>query len=153
MAIPTGFTAKQGPTLADGTLTWTYSFTSSTGALTDLSACQVGETVFYPGSNATYICPLPMVQKTSNPTVLYGSATLGFFQDKNGAPNSYQKPYSAPPPFTATQRLQWECSNYQNGAFQRFVPDITITRSIQQNGGVWQYTITKSGASATVNLP
>ena len=83
---------------------------------------------------------------------LYATAELGFWSDKNGPPGSYQKPYSSSS-FQATQRLQWECSNYQNGAYQRFVPDITITRSIRLNGSTWQYNITKSGASATINLP
>jgi hypothetical protein len=152
VATPTNFTATQGATLPDGTLTWTYSFQSSSGSLSDLSACQVGETVFYPGSAATYVWPLPMVQSTANPTTIYGPATGGGFQDRNGAPNSYQKPYSAAS-FSATQRLQWECSNYQGGAWQRFVPDITITRAVHLSGSTWQYTITKAGASATANLP
>jgi hypothetical protein len=102
VATPTNFTATQGATLPDGTLTWTYSFQSSSGSLSDLSACQVGETVFYPGSAATYVWPLPMVQSTANPTTIYGAATGGGFQDRNSAPNSYQEPYSAAS-FSATQ--------------------------------------------------
>lgn len=150
-AIPVNFKTTQGPTLPDGTLTWTYSWQSSSGNLSDLSSCQAGETVFYPGSG-NYKWPLPMVDTTINPTALYGPASNGLMQDKNGPPNSYQKPYSETS-FQATQTLQWECSNYSNGNYQRFIPDLTITRSIQQNGSTWQYTITKAGASATVNLP
>ncbi len=152
IATPTNFTAVQGQTLADGTLQWTYSFKSTTGNLADLSACKAGETVFYPGNASPYAWPLPMVASTTNPTALYGAATGGGFTDKNLPPNSYQKPYYSNS-FSATQRFQWECSNYKSGAYISFVPDITITRSIKQSGNIWQYTITKSGASATVNLP
>jgi hypothetical protein len=149
---PVNFTITQGATLPDGTLTWTYSFQSSTGNLSDLSACQVGETVYYPGSADPYAWPYPMVSSTHNPSAIYGPATSGGFNDRNLPPDSYQKPYNTSS-FSATQRLQWECSNYQSGAYQRFVPDITITRQIQLNGSTWQYKITKSSASAIVNLP
>jgi len=154
VATPIGFTIVQGPSLPNGTLQWTYSWSSSSGNLADLSQCKVGESVFYPGSGSTYTWPLPMVtnQPTPNPSVILGPATAGAFSDKNGPPDSYLKPYMNAS-FMATQRIQWECSNYQDGAFFRFVPDISIVRSVQLNGTTWQYTITKSGDTATVNLP
>jgi hypothetical protein len=154
--IPVNFSAPTVTKLPDGTLYYnSYTFQSNSGRLADLSNCQVGETVFYPGSQATYTWPYPMVntQATPNPTVILGPATGGGFSDSNKPPDSYTKPYSNAS-FPATQTLEWECSNYQDGAFQRFVPNITITRSVGQNAsGVWQYTITKGTDTNTINLP
>lgn len=150
-ATPINFQASAPSLSSDGTLTFTYTFQSSTGNLSDLSACKVGETVFYPGSTNPYVWPYPMRASTANPTVILGPATSGGFTDMNKPPSSYTKPYSASS-FSATQTLQWECSNYNNGQFNKFVPDITITRSVFLNT-VWKYQITKSGAVNTVNLP
>jgi hypothetical protein len=152
-ATPTNFTSS-APTLnSNGSMVFKYSFQSSTGALSDLSSCQVGETVGYPGTASSYIWPLPMVQSTPNPTTIYGPGSSAGFQDNNGPPTSYKTPYYSVN-FSATQTLQWECPCYDNGAYQRFVPDITIARRIfQDTDGKWKYQITKSGYTNTVVLP
>jgi hypothetical protein len=64
-----------------------------------------------------------MTQSTVNPTVVLGTATGGGFTDTNSPPNSFTKPYSADS-FAATQRLEWECTNYNGGAIQYFVPQL-----------------------------
>jgi hypothetical protein len=153
-AIPVNFTTVSVTKASNGTLTFVYKYQSSSGNLQDLASCQVGELVAYPGTAASYTWPYPMVQSTPNPTALYGPGSTGGFTDNNSPPSSYTKPYSADS-FQATQRLQWECPNYNGGNFQSFVPDITITRSILQNptSGAWEYQITKSGYTNTIPLP
>lgn len=152
VATPTNFTSPAPTKTLDGNLIYHYSFQSSSGNLGDLSACKVGESVFYPGSSSPYVWPLPMISNTTNPTVILGPATGGGFQDSNFPPTSYNKPYSAAS-FQAIQRLEWTCTNYQSGAIQNFVSDVTITRSISQAGGVWIYSITKGSDTNTAPLP
>lgn len=94
-----------------------------------------------------------MVASTENPTTISGSATNHVLNDQNYPPDSYQQPYAAAS-FQATQRFWWTCSNYQNGAQQQFVPDITITRKVfKDTDGYWKYQISKSGYTNTVKLP
>jgi hypothetical protein len=151
-AIPTNFSTQE-TNLPDGTLSFQYTFQSSSGNPNDLAKCQVGETVFYPGTANPYVWPLPMVQSTPNPTPLYGAGNNLFISDKNGPPSSYKQPYSYAH-FQATQRLQWECPCYNNGNYNNFVPDITIDRKVfQDTDGKWKYQITKSGYTNTVVLP
>jgi hypothetical protein len=153
VAIPTGFMASAGTNSPDGTLTFVYTFTSSSGKLSDLSSCKVGETVFYPGSASPYVWPSPMVSSTVNPTAIYGSGSSGGFTDRNSPPTSFNKPYIGDS-FTATQRLQWECPNYNNGQYQNFVPDMSIVRRVfLDTGNTWKYQITKSAATNTILLP
>ena len=48
-ATPTNFAISSESNLSDGSLFFTYTWSSSTGNQADLAACTVGETVFYPG--------------------------------------------------------------------------------------------------------
>jgi len=152
-AIPTNFSLQSESNLSDGSLFFTYTWSSSTGNQADLAACTVGESVFYPGSASPYIWPLPMVQSTANPTVVSGPATSAGFQDTNGPPGSYQQPYSSAS-FQATQRFWWTCPCYNNGNLQYFGSDVTIIRKVfRDTDGFWKYQITKSGYTNTVRLP
>jgi hypothetical protein len=159
-AIPINFATYGENNLVDGTMVFSYTWQSSSGNISDLASCVVGEDVQYPGSGATYAWPAPMVTTSTNPTIINipgnqtgpNSTTAGF-GDYNKAPSSYTKPYAASS-FDATQILQWACPNYNDGAFYRFVPNIAISRSVSLNSnGQWQYQITKSGYSNTAVLP
>jgi IPT/TIG domain len=152
IATPVNFHVVSESNLPDGSLYFTYSWSSSTGNQTDLNACTVGESVYYPNYPSTpYIWPLPMVQSTTNPTAISGSATNAGFFDTNGPPDNYQTPYSAVS-FSATQRFWWSCTNYNNGSLQTLYPDMTILRQTLQNGA-WKYKINKQSYTNTVNLP
>lgn len=152
-AIPVNFVSPAPQYLSDGSLSFQYTFSSSSGSLSDLANCSTGETVFYPGSSSPYVWPLPMVSNTANPFLRYGAGNYGSLLDTNYAPTSYKKPYSATS-FVSTQRIQWQCPLYMQGGYQPFVPDITITRSISQSsGGQWVYKIQKSGYTNTAVLP
>ena len=152
-AIPVSFRTKSVSEPSDGSLVFNYEWSSSTGNQSDLSACTVGETVFYPGSQNPFSWPLPMVQSTTNPTVITGLGSNAGFIDTNGSPNSYRSPYFANS-FQATQRLWWSCPCHENGGNQLFVPDIAINRRIFRDAdGLWNYEITKSGRTSRVVLP
>lgn len=159
-AIPVNFQTFQEVPLPDGTLQFSYTWQSSTGNLADIASCLVGETVYYPGTTDPYVWPTPMVQQTRNPTPLYvpgnnsgSNSTTAGLGDYNKPPASYSKPYSTAS-FNATQTLQWECPNYNGGNYNRFVPDITISRAIfLDTDGKWKYTISKSGYANKATLP
>jgi len=50
-ATVTNFTENFVNSGSDGTLYWNYTWSSSTGKQSDLAACTIGETVFYPGTS------------------------------------------------------------------------------------------------------
>ncbi|HKV82816.1 MAG TPA: Ig-like domain-containing protein [Candidatus Sulfotelmatobacter sp.] len=153
-AIPVNFGIQAESNLPDGSLFFTYTWSSSTGNQSDLAQCTVGESVFYPNYPATpYVWPLPMTQSTINPTVRSASGNNAVSNDQNYPPGSYQEPYSTAN-FQATQRLWWTCPYYHGGSQQQFVPDITITRTVFKDmDGLWKYQIGKSGYTNTVRLP
>ena len=153
-ATPVNYHIVSESNLNDGSLFFTYTWSSSTGNQSDLYQCTVGESVYYPNYPSTpYIWPLPMVASTTNPTVLSGPGTYQGSTDQNYPPDSYSAPYSAAS-FNTTQRFWWTCSNYNNNAAQTLSPDVTITRKVfKDTDGFWKYQITKSGYTNTVRLP
>lgn len=73
--IPTNFTQSGSTANSNGNLSFTYTWGSNTGSLSDLSACGVYETVTYPGpvgtpqNPVTYNWPLPWQASSNNPDV------------------------------------------------------------------------------------
>jgi hypothetical protein len=155
IATPVNFHMVSQSNLNDGSLFFTYAWSSSTGNQADLSACKVGEQVYYPAYPTTpYVWPLPMVQQTANPTVLSYPGTYQGGPDTNGPPNSYASPPYSSSSFTATQRFYWSCTNYNGGATQTLYPDIIIARNIFKDvDGYWKFQIQKSGYLNKVKLP
>jgi len=158
VAIPVNFAFYSANNLPNGTIQFSYTWQSSSGNISDISSCIVGEDVSYPGSSPTYQWPAPMVASTTNPTIVNvqgnnsigtNSTTTAGMGDLQSAPSSYTKPYQSAS-FQATQIYQWACPNYNDGGFYRFTPNITITRSVSQNSsGQWIYQFTKSGFTST----
>ena len=94
-AIPTNFQWTE-TNLPDGSLLFNYTWSSSTGKQSDLGACTVGESVFYPNyPQPTYQWPLPMVQSSYDPTVLTAPGSYAGALDQNWPPNRFQQPYFA----------------------------------------------------------
>lgn len=155
-ATPVNFRIYSESPLNNGSLFFTYKWSSSTGNQADLSACTVGESVYYPNyPSPSYIWPLPMVSSppTPNPTVISGPGTYQGSTDTNKPPDSYQTPYG-PANFATTQRFWWSCTNYSSGATQTLSPDVTIARKVfKDTDGFWKYQISKSGYTNTVKLP
>jgi len=154
VATPVNYHIVSESNLNDGSLFFTYTWSSSTGSQADLYQCTIGESVFYPNyPTGSYTWPLPMVQSSTNPTVLSGPGTYQSSTDTNKPPGGYSTPYSAKS-FNATQRWWWSCSNYNNNATQTLAPDVTITRTtFKDTDGFWKYQITKLGYTNTVKLP
>jgi len=149
-ATPTNFHQVGSGTDNSGTLHFNYAWDSSTGKLSDLNACTVGEIVNYPSGNP-YSWPSPMSRSTTNPTVIDLAATSGSFGDDHEPPTSFTKPYSASS-FTATQNYRYKCPCAASGNYVNMAGPNDIVRSVTQNtDGSWKYTVTKSGSSATIN--
>jgi hypothetical protein len=155
-AIPVNFTIQSESNLNNGSLFFTYVWSSSSGKQPDLSHCTVGETVYYPSYPTTpYTWPLPMVANppTPNPASLSGSGGNAGSTDTNYPPDSYQQPYSAAS-FQATQRFWFSCPGYMNDSVQSLAPDVTIIRrTFYDTDGFWKYQISKSGYVNTIRLP
>lgn len=155
IAIPVNFHQTSVVDAGNGDLRFTYSWASSSGSLADLSACTVGEIVTYPGSANPFPFPSPPFPPDaySNPTVIDLAAASGGFQDDHMLTPSttFVKPYSASS-FTATQYYRLKCSNYNSGNYVNIQGPNSIVRSVSQNSnGTWEFTVTKSGASASIN--
>jgi len=169
--IPINFRQTNATDEGGGYLRVTYQWDSSTGNLSDLSACQVREYVTYPTSgdsgcpapNTGQMCywpPSPPWPPSSqngtgyvNPTVVNGPATAGGVYDSNTIENlNFVKPYSASS-FQATQVQQYSCNG---SSWAQFGGPFTITRQVMRNSNSqWEFSISKTGVSfsSTYVLP
>jgi len=152
-AYPTNFQqVGNGVDIGGGALRFNYSWGSSTGNLADLSQCTVGEIVTYPGTG-NYFPPSPPFPTTGfpNPTIIDLPATDGGFQDTHSTRGTFVTPYSSSS-FTATQNYRYKCPCRSSGNYVNLVGPINIVRAVSPStGGRWKFTITKSGASATID--
>ena len=152
-AYPTNFRqVGNGTDIGRGVLRFNYSWGSSTGNLADLSQCTVGEIVTYPGTG-NYFPPSPPFPTTGfpNPTVIDLPASDGGFQDTHSTRGTFVTPYSSSS-FTATQYYRYRCPCRSSGNYVNLVGPINIVRAVSPStGGRWKFTITKSGASATID--
>jgi PBS lyase HEAT-like repeat len=135
---------------AGGVLSSKYAWDSSSGDLSDLSECQVGEYVTYPGSGDNYIWPDPPYEGSSpNPTTVWFSADKGVAYD-NQKHADFKKPYAFNT-FTAIQAFRYQCPSIGIVEFPGFT-GITIVRTVADNSGqgCYGYTVSKLSFSASV---
>ena len=142
----------------NGTLHFTYQWSSTDGNLSDLDpSCLVHEYVTYPGSNP-YTAPLPFTGSVPNPTITpnpYMKGSTGAIAD-NQLLWSTTTPYT-PNSFTATQT--WEFDDSATGQTNQQIPGpgsgpLSITRAVGSRAsytGTW-YSVTKNGTTAWVQL-
>jgi hypothetical protein len=155
VAAPTNFHQTYWEDLGDGVLYFEYAWDSSTGHLSHLSGCRVGEVVYYPSTSDPYIAPDPPFDLWAppNPTRIDVDATLGEMQDEHGKGGEFSKPYCQSR-FGAYQWYQYlTCFG---GPINLEYHD--IERSVYQvdpldPSSVWQYKVEKSGHSSTMDLP
>lgn len=140
-AVPTNLRQTAGNDAGGGVLHFEYAWDSSTGRLADLSDCEVGERVDYPGFENPPFSPV------ANPTIIWLPGTNGAMQDNHG--NSLlRKPYKNAT-LTATQYYRYRVSG---GTPVNLMGPIAIVREvIRKPDGNYKYRITKSGISAQID--
>lgn len=149
-----------GTDIGGGQLAFQYAWDSSTGNINDLATCNVGEIVTFPGPSGPGVQyfwpspPFPAGSSSDNPSIDYLPGSRGGFADIHHLddPNyTFVKPYRAAS-FTGTQYYRYSCPCSNGGAWRNVMGPLSIVRSVSQNpNGTWKYTVTKSGASATIN--
>lgn len=88
-----------------------------------------------------------------NPTIGDEPASPGTFTDDHFLTPSttFVKPYSASS-FAATQYYRYKCACSNNGNYVNIKGPLSIVRAVSGNSnGSWEFTVTKSGCSATIN--
>ncbi len=154
-AVPTGFGLAVGRDNGDGTLYFQYTWASSTGTYSDLTAagCSVHENVYPGGSPYSWSSPpYASSNQNANPTIGPPGGVPGadgILQD-NHTYGSFASSY-AYDTFTATQYYQYSCTCDGSSNVNLQGP-IYITRTVSQNGDLtWKYVITKAGYTASIN--
>jgi hypothetical protein len=129
----------------NGALYFAYQWESTSGDLADLTRCQVGEYVKYPGSANPFRWPSPPYTNTgrkwSNPTVMRVLGSAGRGNDTQHTP-SFAASYRFSQ-ITARQEYFYECLFLDLEVFPgwTYVP---ITRTVNDPvRGCWGYTVTK----------
>jgi len=155
VASPTHFGETSRTVQPFGILHFTYSWLSTTGNQQDLASCQVGEIVTYQGQgpgnfvwpSPPYVQPNPL---TIKPTVGTVPATDPGFGDTQDHPD-FTGPYVQTTDVEAVQLMRWQCSNYNNGAWNTFIT-YPIQRFVnQEESGAWYYQVTKAGLTGLVD--
>ena len=142
-----------GPGVArpNGVLHFEYAWDSNTGNVADLSKCQVGERVSYPGGSPFAWPRPPYSGSTNNPTILWVPGIDGTGQD-NHSHVAFIKPYKMNV-FDATQEYRYKCDypGHVIGPID-FIgwSHINIGRNVHDytGKGCWGYSVTKTGFSA-----
>jgi hypothetical protein len=148
--------AGQGIDVGGGTLNFAYIWNSSTNNLNNLQACRLGESVSYPGGNPfNFPPPFPAISEPNPDARLTVPAIGGALYDNHSTPGTFVTPYFSNN-FTATQQYQWQCTCVSNNTWQPIggFTGIEINRSVNQvppYANVWDFLITKSSSSATIN--
>jgi hypothetical protein len=136
-----------------GTLYFEYAWESSSGSLSDLQSCTLGERVSYSGGNPFPLpAPFPAIS-FDNPQIANVPGTAGGFADRHRTPGQFRVPYSEAS-FTALQDYRWQCSCADNNAWHTFdgYGAVPIVRTVaQSDSGTWYFMITKAGAAAAVS--
>jgi len=152
-AYPVNFRQVGNDTaMANGTLRFSYQWDSSDASLSSLATCTVGEIVTYPGGNFFYWPSPPFASiANTNPVVHTVPASGGSMEDNHTTGGSFVSPYSSST-FTAVQYYRYSCGCLNNGAFVNVMGPMNIVRTVAPStGNQWKYTITKSGASASID--
>ena len=162
VAIPVNFRQVNVSPLSNGILQFVYEWDSSSGKTSDLANCVIGEIVTYPGIASPYVWtsppynqpnplfPNPFTSSITATNVLIAPYNHTGFADNHDHP-TFRTPYKYDD-FVSTQYYRFSCTNYQAGAWVNMAGPISIERTVKQNSnGTWQYTVMKSGSSASVN--
>lgn len=150
-AVPNNFKQTSAGDSGGGVLSFSYSWGSSVGGLSNLAQCNVGEVVNNYTSNPFPSPPFPSGINPPDPTIINVQGNYGGMGDNHSTPGTFVKPYSAST-VTSTQIYRYQCPCQNNNAWTTLMGPHSIVRSVATNGsGGWKFTITKTGASATID--
>lgn len=166
-AYPVNFRQEGAATdIGNGILQFRYTWDSSTGtssaAIDQLYACELIEETGISGSSSNPYYPPPPFPLSAVPnpggSTGYSMAHRPLIDNHRvpGTPNITTVPVFITPyqnaTYTVNQAYKFRCPCYQNYQFQVLLGNINIVRSVSPaTGSNWKYTVTKSGASATIN--
>jgi hypothetical protein len=118
--------------------------------------------VSYPGNGQTYTWSTPPypTRTDSNPKIyggnpgnaIGGAAVDNHYPYKPNVNLNFIKPYVANS-FTATQKFQFMCTNYNSQQWNDLLTGVSLTRTVSQNpnSSTWEYTVTEFNVSASIN--
>lgn len=141
-ATPTDFKQTAASDAGGGVLHFEYAWKSSTGKLSDLGDCEVGEKVTYTKTEDPPFAAAP------NPTVMWIAGKDGAFAD-NHSP-SLTKPYKVSKE-EATQYYRYHCPCSNKDEPVNVLGPISLTREITKKDGKFKFTIKKSGKTAEID--
>ena len=156
-AVPVGFGLDplSDPTIEHSVprLTFDYAWSSSTGNLADLSACQLREKVVRPLGYNTYPSP-PFAAGDTKPNPEYVvfpvSGSEGVISDLHDTAIPFVKPYAAISMING-QSFEYRCPCANSNNWTK-IYDVFggIKREFAQNAdGSWRFSLTKHGLTAT----
>lgn len=148
----------------DGSLTFTYGWSSTDGNLGSLGSCYLHERVTYPGGSP-YIVPAPFSYPNPlpNPTVAPGTGTSGIVMTATNTNSDTQHTWTPVAPYsnaTLTAQQQYEYDDVATGVSNTIVPGpgsgpFAITRTVAPRppyAVYWWYSCTKQGTTAWLAL-
>ncbi len=161
-AQPYNFHKTSGIDEGDGTLLFTYGWSSSDGNISDLTSCFMHERVTYPGGNP-YPVPLPFSWSNPlpNPTISPGQGQSGIAMTSITDNEDHQYVWTPVAPYsnsTITAQQQYEYDDIATGAYNTVIPGPDATASIVRTIGSrqlqlgWWYSCTKQGLTAWLQL-
>jgi hypothetical protein len=164
-SYPTNFTQTQGSG-SGGTLTFRYSWSSSSGNKAHLIACTVQEWVAYPSAPPTYTFPRPPFPSITidNPTIEPNPGAWGAgtgIVDTHSTPGAFATPFPVgTTEFTANQRFIYKCPCRNGGnpvffyplpAGTAFLEIFRKVDAVSTSSGT--FTVSKSGVSSSKAVP
>lgn len=156
-AVPVNFQQTNAQDNGDGTLTFNYTWESSSGVFADLSTCFVGELLQYPDGRNPWPWPTPPFPIITEPNPPAGAryevvGNLGVLGDSIRLPNRvFVKPYSNST-FRIVQNYAFNCPYYGSNSDHILYGPIAIDRTVTQNtSGGWQYIVAKPPIQGKIN--
>jgi hypothetical protein len=149
-AVPVNF-RQVGQSTTGGVFTTYYDWDSSSGKLTDLQDCNVGEYVSYEGRLGTFPWPAPWLQDTANPTVNWWSGTFGRLPNGDIQRVGKLSTDYVPSSVVAHETFRLWCKETGIVDFASW-ESIEILRKISDSTGrgCWGYTLTKGRSSVSI---
>jgi len=141
--VPVNYRQTAASGTDDGVLHFKYAWDSSSGKLSDIGDCQVGELVEFPQTED------PPFARRQDPAILWRSGGKGLLEDDHFP--ALTKPYKVSTQ-RATQFYRYRCHCAKDGNPINLRGPISIVRQVSRRpDGKFKYTIKKSGKTAEID--